>query len=229
MVGARYERRPNQRGRAGDFPREREPLVDRPGPVRCARRDVREQLQDPPARERDRVRAQVVGGRVLRGGERERGLRAGHERRVARARGTARDPALDRSHCVERRTMGVARPQQRRDFGERRGACERGRVAASVVKPSVGDQRDRRLEDRQPPVQRLFGRYSRVAALLGSRAQALDVVAGIAAATRVAGRGFRTHASPAHVRIKRRAAHAEKRDRLFCVEPRGFDSTHVDH
>ena len=85
---------------------------------------------------------------------------------------------------VQRRVedVGVERagPDQRRHFFQRARARQLRDVVSAVVQLAVGDERDRRLQDRHAPAQRVGRGFFRIAALLGADAQALHVLARVA-------------------------------------------------
>ena len=101
-------------------------------------------------------------------------------------------------------------------------ARELARVAAAVVDALVGDQRDLRLENRQPPVQRLLGRLLGIAPLARARDEPLEVVARVARAAGAAGHRFGADAAAADVGVERRAADAEQRYRFVGIDPGAF-------
>src|SRR5947207_3427662 len=68
---------------------------------------------------------------------------------------------FDPAEAPERARCHAARPDQRRDFLERLMTRELRDIVSAVVKPIVFDERDRGLQDRSAPMQRLSGRVLR--------------------------------------------------------------------
>ncbi len=128
--------------------------------------------------------------------------RPAHARRTARRRrGPRAGGDRDSRRLAEQRAVRLAGPDQRGDVGKRARSRELRRVAAAVVDSAVADQRDRRLEDRQSPVQRLLGGPLGVAPLARARraaARRRRASNGFGARRRapprsVSGRGSRMH------------------------------------
>ena len=146
--------------------------------------------------------------------EREHRLRAHDERTV-----------FDPARAVRRRDV---RDSHRRGGPSRRAtppprpiavAGQGDRVVAAVVQRVVGDQRDRRLEHRHPPMQRVRGHLVGIAPLLGAPSQPVDVVARIAPFARRPGPGLRADEAAADIGVERRPIHAQRARRLGGVQP----------
>ncbi len=148
------------------------------------RGDAREEVHDAPAGLRDSARAEVERQRIARGDERQHRLHAVQEREVARALTADDVQRRVEEVCVER-----TGPHQRGHFFQRPRARQLRSVVAAVVELPVGDERDRRLQDRHAPAERVRRRFLRIAALFRADAKPLDVLARIAALPRRPGTG----------------------------------------
>ena len=127
---------------------------------------------------------------------------------------------LDRAHREELvGASGVTEPEERRHLLEGPLARQRADVDAAVVERAVADQRDRRLEHRQPPRQRLARHRRRIATAGAPQPQRLDVVAGVEARPRVVAR-LRVEQPAAHVGVESRRFDAELARRLGGGEER---------
>ena len=138
--------------------------------------------QDPPAGTPHRLGAGIERRRIAGGGQGQHRLRPGDERRVWVDRPAPRGGG-----------GGRASPSNPPVQMSEATSCERPRarqldsVVAAVEEPLAVDQRDRRLQHRQPPLQRPRRRFVRRPPLFGAPPQPLDVVAGVAAGARTAG------------------------------------------
>jgi hypothetical protein len=175
VIGADDQRGADQvrRARVLRHPRLRERQVDRRFELARGGGDAREQVEDAPSRLRDRPRAEIERQRISRGDERQDRLRAVDERELI-GRGAPRDDVQRRIEEIDVERSG---PDQRRHILDGVLARKLFDVVSAVVELPVGDQRDRGLENRHSPPQRMLRCFLRVPSLLGAHAQPLHVLA----------------------------------------------------
>ena len=75
-----------------------------------------------------------------------------------------------------KRRIETPRPDQRGDLCDRPRSRQHDGVVAAVVEPLAVDERDRRLQDRHPPLKRAGCRLVRLPALFGTPPEAFDIL-----------------------------------------------------
>ncbi len=106
-------------------------------------------------------------------------------------------------------------PEQPRDGLERCTPRQRDHVAATVVQASVVDERERGVEYRQPPIERVMRGQRAVRPALPGGQHGIDRRGGVAACAARPRPRLRAHQAAADVGVQRASRHAEPSGGLF--------------